>query len=126
MILEKINSPQDLKNLSLEDLRTLSAQIRELIVKVVSSRGGHLASSLGAVELCVALHYLLDTPKDSRLLDAPSNYVVVNDSDMLGTTIVENSCIILFDWNTFINKIISVDDQSALKKDFISQLGFLY
>ena len=65
---------------------------------------------------------ILKNPKDSRLLDAPSNYVVVNDSDMLGTTIVENSCIILFDWNTFINKIISVDDQSALKKDFVAAI----
>ena len=73
----------------------------------------------GGVTLPSQLAKILDTPKDSRLLDAPSNYVVVNDSDMLGTTIVENSCIILFDWNTFINKIIGIDDQSALKKDFI-------
>lgn len=69
MILEKINSPKDLKSLKIEELKELSAQIRELIVRVVSSRGGHLASSLGAVELCVALHYLLDTPRDSILFD---------------------------------------------------------
>lgn len=60
----------------------------------------------------------LKNPNDSRLLDAPSNYIVVNDADMLGATIVENSCIILFDWNTFIEKVIGVDEQSKLKKDF--------
>ena len=72
----------------------------------------------GAVTLPSQLEKILDTPNDSRLLDAPSNYIVVNDSDMLGTTIVENSCIILFDWNIFTNKVIGVDEQSALKKDF--------
>ena len=69
MILERINSPKDLKTLRIEELKALSSQIRDLIVKVVSSQGGHLASSLGAVELCVGLHYLLDTPCDSLLFD---------------------------------------------------------
>ena len=76
----------------------------------------------GGITLPSQLEKILDTPNDARLLDAPSNYVIVNDSDMLGTAIVENSCIILFDWNTFINKIIGVDDQSALKKDFIGAI----
>ena len=72
----------------------------------------------GGITLPSQIEKILDNPKDSRLLDAPSNYVVVNDSDMLGSTIVENSCIILFDWNTFTEKIIGIDEQSALKKDF--------
>ena len=69
MILEKIDSPQDLKNLNLAELKVLSEEIRDLIIKVVSQKGGHPASSLGAVELCLALHYCLNTPHDSLIFD---------------------------------------------------------
>jgi len=69
MLLEKINSSQELKALSLEELTALSAEIRARMVAVVSKTGGHLASSLGAVELCLALHYCLDTPKDKIVFD---------------------------------------------------------
>ena len=69
MILERISSPEDLKKLTPEELKTLNQEIRDLIVKVVSGRGGHLASSLGAVELCVALGVCLDLPKDSLIFD---------------------------------------------------------
>ena len=69
MFLEKINSPLDLKKLSLEQLGCLSAEIRQRLIEVVSQTGGHLASSLGAVELIVALHYCLDTPKDKIIFD---------------------------------------------------------
>jgi 1-deoxy-D-xylulose-5-phosphate synthase len=69
MILEKINSPQDLKGLNLEELKALSQEIRSLIIEVVSKKGGHLASSLGAVELCLALHYCLNTPQDTLIFD---------------------------------------------------------
>lgn len=69
MILEKVHTPEDLKNLSIGDLKLLSQEIRQLIVEVISKKGGHLASSLGAVEICVALHYLLDTPNDTIIFD---------------------------------------------------------
>ena len=69
MFLEKINSPLDLKKLNLDQLCCLSAEIRQRIIEVVSQTGGHLASSLGAVELIVALHYCLDTPKDKIIFD---------------------------------------------------------
>jgi len=69
MSLKEINSPADLKQLSLEQLNGLSAQIRQRLMEVVSQNGGHLASSLGAVELIVALHYCLDTPKDKIVFD---------------------------------------------------------
>ena len=68
-LLEKINSPEDLKNLSRKELPLLAAEIRELIVEVVSKSGGHLASSLGAVELAIALHYVFDTPHDKIVWD---------------------------------------------------------
>ena len=68
-LLEKINSPEDLKNLSRKELPLLATEIRELIVEVVSKSGGHLASSLGAVELAIALHYVFDTPHDKIVWD---------------------------------------------------------
>ena len=69
MLLEKINSPQDIKQLNLEQLNCLSKEIRERLIEIVSQTGGHLASSLGAVELIVALHYCLDTPCDKIIFD---------------------------------------------------------
>ena len=68
-MLENINSPKDLKKLSLKELNSLACEIRELIIKTVSKTGGHLASSLGAVELTLALHYVFDTPKDKLVWD---------------------------------------------------------
>jgi 1-deoxy-D-xylulose-5-phosphate synthase len=67
--LESINSPADLKQLSRNELPTLAAEIRETIVDVVSKTGGHLASSLGAVELAIAIHYVFDTPNDKLIWD---------------------------------------------------------
>ena len=63
-LLDEINSPADLKNLPRAKLPQLAAEIRKLIVEVVSRTGGHLASSLGAVELAIAVHYVFATPKD--------------------------------------------------------------
>ncbi|MCK4618777.1 MAG: 1-deoxy-D-xylulose-5-phosphate synthase [Desulfobacterales bacterium] len=68
-LLEKINSPSDLKSLSRSDLPALAAEIRDVIVDVVSKNGGHLASSLGAVELAIAIHYVFDAPADKIIWD---------------------------------------------------------
>jgi len=68
-IIDSINSPADLKQLSLQDLYLLSAQIREIIVKTVSKNGGHLASSLGVVELAIAIHYVFNAPDDKIIWD---------------------------------------------------------
>lgn len=69
MILEKINYPKDLKKLTLEELELLAKEIREFLIKKVSKTGGHLASSLGVVELTIALHYVFDTPEDKIIWD---------------------------------------------------------
>lgn len=69
MLLESINSPQDLKKLNHEQLDSLAAELRKRIIEAVSHSGGHLASSLGAVELTIALHYCLDTPRDKIIWD---------------------------------------------------------
>ena len=68
-ILKKINYPQDLKDLTFKELDTLSSEIRELIIKIISQNGGHLASSLGVVELTIALHYVFNTPDDKIVWD---------------------------------------------------------
>ncbi len=69
MILDKISKPEDLRKLTQEELADLSREIRDEIVNVVSQTGGHLASSLGVVELTIALHYAFDTPKDRLVWD---------------------------------------------------------
>ncbi|SDC57250.1 1-deoxy-D-xylulose-5-phosphate synthase [Desulfurella multipotens] len=68
-MIETINSPSDLKKLKLKDLSNLANEIRQLIIETVSKNGGHLASSLGAVELTLALHYVFNTPKDKIVWD---------------------------------------------------------
>ena len=68
-ILSKINSPIDLRKLPLEKLDELSSEVRQLVIDTVSETGGHLASSLGVVELTVALHYIFNTPEDKLVWD---------------------------------------------------------
>jgi len=68
-LLDKINSPKDLKKIPREDLPELALEIRQKIVDVVSRTGGHLASNLGVVELTIALHYVFDVPQDKIIWD---------------------------------------------------------
>jgi 1-deoxy-D-xylulose-5-phosphate synthase len=69
LILDKINSPDDLKKLSLEELEQLAQELRRFIVEVVEKTGGHLASSLGVVELTLALLKVFSPPKDEIVWD---------------------------------------------------------
>lgn len=69
MILEKINSPRDLKALHESELPLLASEIRETLLKTVSENGGHLAANLCAVELTLALHRVFDTPEDKIIFD---------------------------------------------------------
>lgn len=68
-ILDRINSSNDIKNLAVDELEPLCAEIREHIINNVSKNGGHLASNLGSVELTVALHRVYDTSKDRIVFD---------------------------------------------------------
>lgn len=68
-LLSQINSPADLKRLTVEQLPTLCAQIRTFLIQNVSQNPGHFASSMGAVELTVAMHYVFDTPYDRLVWD---------------------------------------------------------
>jgi len=68
-ILSKINSPADLKDLKIEDLINLSTELRQYIIEIVSNNPGHFASSLGVVELTIALHHIYNTPYDKIIWD---------------------------------------------------------
>ena len=68
-LLEKIDSPSDLRKLDRTQLRDLARELRAFLLYSVAKTGGHLSSNLGTVELTVALHYVFDTPKDRIVWD---------------------------------------------------------
>ena len=69
MIIEKINSAEDVKKLNIDEQKVLAEEIRKEILNVVSENGGHLASNLGVVELTIALHSVFDLPQDKIVWD---------------------------------------------------------
>ncbi len=68
-LLAKVDSPADIRTFSFPELKNLAHEIRELIVQTVSKTGGHLAPSLGVVELTIALHFIFETPADKIIWD---------------------------------------------------------
>ncbi len=68
-VLEQINNPQDLKNLSVEQMNTLAQEMRELIIKKVNTTGGHMGPNLGFVEATIALHRVFNSPVDKIVFD---------------------------------------------------------
>lgn len=69
MILDKVNSPDDLKNLSVQEMNTLSDEMRELIIKKVNTTGGHMGPNLGIIEATIAMHYVFNSPVDKIVFD---------------------------------------------------------
>ena len=68
-ILNHVNDPSDLKNLSKKEILQLSKELRDFLIESVSQTGGHLAAGLGAVDITIALHYVYDTPNDILVWD---------------------------------------------------------
>ena len=68
-LLNKINEPNDLKKLSIEELKTLASEIRELLLKKLSIHGGHFGPNFGTVEAIIALHYVFNSPIDKLIFD---------------------------------------------------------
>ena len=68
-VLDRVNSPKDLKKLNDNELEELCSDIRELLINTVSKNGGHLASNLGVVELTVAMHKVFNSPNDQIVFD---------------------------------------------------------
>lgn len=69
MLLPNIKHPEQLKNLSVDELAVLAGEIRQFLIEKLSVTGGHLASNLGVVELTLALHYCFDSPRDKMIYD---------------------------------------------------------
>lgn len=69
MILDRINSPQELKQLSSNELNTLADEMRELIIKKVNTTGGHMGPNLGIIEATIAMHYVFNSPEDKIVFD---------------------------------------------------------
>lgn len=69
MYLENINSPEDLKKLSLDELNALSSEMRETLLEKLSAHGGHIGPNLGTVELIIAMHYVFNSPIDKFVFD---------------------------------------------------------
>lgn len=88
-LLHTINSPQDLKSLSRPQLQDLAGELRQYVIEVVNKVGGHLAPTLGVIELTIALHYLYDTPVDKIVWDvghqAYAHKVLTSRRDQLPT-----------------------------------------
>ena len=68
-LLERINGPEDLKELTQEQLGMLAAEIRDVLVETVTRTSGHLGPNLGVVELTIALHRVFDSPRDKLIFD---------------------------------------------------------
>src|SRR5688572_3831120 len=68
-LLARIESPRDIKSLSVAELPQLATELRNFLVQNVATRGGHFAAGLGTVELTIALHYVYDTPNDRIVWD---------------------------------------------------------
>jgi len=68
-LLDGVEYPKDIRGLNLDELNQLAAEIRQEVISVVSEVGGHFASTLGAVELTLALHYVFNTPEDRIVWD---------------------------------------------------------
>jgi 1-deoxy-D-xylulose-5-phosphate synthase len=88
-LLDKIDAPEDLKGLSDEQLQQVAQEVRELIIETIGEIGGHFGANLGACEIAVALHSLLDSPRDKILWDvghqAYPHKVLTGRRDQLGT-----------------------------------------
>lgn len=68
-MIEKVNTPQDLKKLSIPELNILADEIRNILIKRVSYTSGHMGSNLGIIEMTIALHYVFDSPQDKFIFD---------------------------------------------------------
>ena len=88
-VIERVNSPADVRRLSLAEMTELAADIRKLIVETTAHNGGHTAPSLGVVELTIALHYAFDTPRDQVIWDVGhqcyAHKIITGRRDRFGT-----------------------------------------
>ncbi len=88
-MLNKIQSPDDIKNLNIEELNTLAQEIKLFLIESIEKTGGHLSSNLGTIELTLAMHYVFDTPDDTFVWDvghqAYTHKILTGRKDLMST-----------------------------------------
>ena len=93
MILDRVNYPEDLKKLNIEEKKVLAEEIRTKIINTVSNTGGHLASNLGVVELTMAIHSVFNSPIDKIIWDVGHqtyvHKILTGRKDKLNTLSIE-------------------------------------
>ena len=77
MILDKINTPNDLKDLTIDEMNTLADEMRELIIKKVNTTGGHMGPNLGIIEATIAMHYVFNSPVDKIVFDVSHQCILI-------------------------------------------------
>ena len=96
-LLPRVNSPADIRGMSVSQLEELAGEIRELVINTVAANGGHLAPNLGAVELTMALHYVFNTPEDKLVWDvghqAYVHKIITGRRDFFKTLRQFNGCL---------------------------------
>ena len=88
-MLENIQKPSDIKDLSIEELNILADEIKSFLVDSLEKTGGHLSSNLGTIELTLAMHYVFDTPNDTFVWDvghqAYTHKILTGRKDLMST-----------------------------------------
>ena len=77
MYLEKINGPEDIKKLNIEDLKILADETRTALINKISNAGGHNGPNLGMVEVTVAMHYVFNSPCDKIIFDVENGKIII-------------------------------------------------
>lgn len=141
-ILDTVNSPEDLRKLTVGQLNSLAGEIRKIIIETTSKNGGHVAPSLGTVELTLALHYVFDTPRDKIVWDvghqAYAHKIVTGRKDQFHTLRKkggisgfpkrEESIFDIFDVghsSTSISAVSGIATARSLKRDFFKVIAVI-
>ena len=109
-LLESIASPADLRKLPVTDLPQVAQEMRDLLVETVSKTGGHLAPSLGVVELTLALHYVFATPRDRKLHVREMARIAQRSEDEGGLNCTDA---MLFDGGHSVNFFVDGDEKDV-------------
>ena len=136
-LLQIIDAPDDLRELSLKNLEELTKELRDFIIQVVATKEGHLGASLGVIELSIALHYVFDTPNDQLIWDvghqAYAHKILTGRKDrfhtnrQLGGLSGFPSRDLILNENCLGTKLLSIGFNTLMAREIISnQLIYLY
>lgn len=99
LLLEKASNPEELRQLSIEELAPLADELRRFLINSVAHTGGHLSAGLGTVELTIALHYVFNTPDDRLVWDVGHQSYLPRSSPVAASR--WRACVKKGDWPVF-------------------------